>query len=443
METSSEHLTIQLHCRDALLCMDVPSVERELNALLRHQSRVDGYEASLRSVLGVLRGGKGAGPRPQPPAPEPAGSDGPEPEPEPRVSTQQERAATKRAQLLEAHPYVAEALEAGRITTEQAEAICKAALPDEVKRQLLAGALAQSTDATLVAIKEAIAAGDKADSEAKFRRQRANRSASWGKGDDGMYWIRALLDPVTGAPIIDALDALLTKETQANRTAKPTEIRTFAHMCADAVVAALTGEAKPGRGRVNITISADDLKQGKPGFTPEGAKVPNSVVIDLFDDAEILLWAREPASKTYSVWVADRLATKAQKQAITIRDGTCVWKDCDRRPSACDAHHLIEHSNGGPTAVENLALLCPNHHRQLHRMGATLHHGTGDHQWRLIDQTGRVIAVWTNPAPAHETAAHETAAHEAPAHEAAAHEAAAHEKTTQRSNATDPLKLLV
>jgi hypothetical protein len=71
METPSEHLTIQLHCRDALLSMDVPSVERELSALLRHQSRVDGYEASLRSVLGVLRGGKGAGPRPQPPQPEP------------------------------------------------------------------------------------------------------------------------------------------------------------------------------------------------------------------------------------------------------------------------------------------------------------------------------------------------------------------------------------
>jgi hypothetical protein len=395
--------------------------------------RVDGYEASLRSVLGVLRGGKGAGPRPQPPQPEPpagsgSGSDGPEPEPEPRASSQQERAATKRAQLLEAHPYVAAALEAGRITTEQAEAICKAALPDEVKKQLLAGALGQSTDATLIAIKEAIAAADKADSEAQFRRQRANRSASWGKGDDGMYWIRALLDPVTGAPIIDALDGLLTKETQANRNAKSTEIRTFAHMCADAFVAALTGEAKAGRGRVNITISADDLRQGKPGFTPEGAKVPNRVVLDLFDDAEILLWAREPASKTYSMWVADRLATKAQKQAITIRDGTCVWKDCDRRPSACDAHHLIEHANGGPTAVENLALLCPNHHRQLHRMGATLHHGSGDHQWRLIDQTGRVISTWTNPAPAHETTAHETTAHET---------------TAQRSNATGPLKLIV
>ncbi len=83
---------IQLHCRDALLSMDVPSVERELSALMRHQSRVDGYEASLRSVLGVLRGGKGAGPRPQPPQPEPPSDgpdDGPAPEPEPRASTQQ------------------------------------------------------------------------------------------------------------------------------------------------------------------------------------------------------------------------------------------------------------------------------------------------------------------------------------------------------------------
>jgi hypothetical protein len=404
METASEQLTIQLHHRDVLLSMDVPSVERELNILLRDKSRVDGYEATLRSALGVLRGGKGAGPRPQPPQPEPP-TDGPEPEPEPRVSSRQERAATARAQLLESHPDVAAALQAGRITTEQADAICKAQLSQDVKKQLLVGALSEPTDATLLAIKAATDAGDKADSEAKFRRQRTNRSASWGKGDDGMYWIRALLDPVTGAPIINALDALLTKETQTNRTAGPTELRTFAHMSADALAAALNGQTKQGRSRVNITLSFDDLKAGKPGFTPEGAKVPNSVVLDLFDDAEILLWAREPGSKTYSMWVADRLATPAQKQAITIRDGTCVWKDCDRRPSACDAHHLIEHANGGPTAVENLALLCPTHHRQLHRMGVSLQHGTNDHEWQLRDpHTGRVTVTWTNPAPAHQTA---------------------------------------
>ena len=38
----------------------------------------------------------------------------------------------------------------------------------------------------------------------------------------------------------------------------------------------------------------------------------------------------------------------------------------DRPPRWTDAHHIIHWSNGGPTELPNLALLCGYHHRLTH-----------------------------------------------------------------------------
>ena len=46
---------------------------------------------------------------------------------------------------------------------------------------------------------------------------------------------------------------------------------------------------------------------------------------------------------------------------------------CDRPPAWCEAHHLRHWLHGGPTDLENLALLCRAHHRAVHEGG-----------WRLV-----------------------------------------------------------
>ncbi len=38
----------------------------------------------------------------------------------------------------------------------------------------------------------------------------------------------------------------------------------------------------------------------------------------------------------------------------------------------CDAHHLIERSQGGPTSLDNLVLLCRRHHVLWHLGKLTL-----------------------------------------------------------------------
>jgi hypothetical protein len=89
-----------------------------------------------------------------------------------------------------------------------------------------------------------------------------------------------------------------------------------------------------------------------------------------------------------------RVVQPAQRTALAIRDGGCVFPGCDRPPAWCEAHHLVHWLHGGPTDLANLALLCRAHHRAVHEGG-----------WRLArDPDGRLTATPPHrrpqPAPA-------------------------------------------
>ena len=64
---------------------------------------------------------------------------------------------------------------------------------------------------------------------------------------------------------------------------------------------------------------------------------------------------------------------------MIARDRHCTFPGCAQRPAACQVHHLLARSRGGPTALGNLALLCPFHHLiAIHRWGWSLTlHGDG------------------------------------------------------------------
>jgi hypothetical protein len=80
---------------------------------------------------------------------------------------------------------------------------------------------------------------------------------------------------------------------------------------------------------------------------------------------------------------ATRVVSAAQRAALVVRDGGCAFSGCDRPPAWCDAHHLVHWLHGGPTDLDNLALLCRAHHRAVHEGG-----------WRLgRDPDGRLTAT--------------------------------------------------
>jgi HNH endonuclease len=79
---------------------------------------------------------------------------------------------------------------------------------------------------------------------------------------------------------------------------------------------------------------------------------------------------------------ATRVVQPAQRSALAVRDGGCVFPDCARPLAWCEGHHLVPWLEGGPTDLPNLALLCRAHHRAVHEGG-----------WRLVrGPDGRLTA---------------------------------------------------
>jgi len=88
-----------------------------------------------------------------------------------------------------------------------------------------------------------------------------------------------------------------------------------------------------------------------------------------------------------------RVVSPAQRSALAVRDGGCVVAGCHRPLAWCEAHHVRHWLDGGPTDLDNLALLCRAHHRAIHDGG-----------WRLIrGPDGRFTA--TPPYRKHRTLA--------------------------------------
>jgi len=58
------------------------------------------------------------------------------------------------------------------------------------------------------------------------------------------------------------------------------------------------------------------------------------------------------------------------RKAVIQRDRKCRFPGCEQPPSVCQIHHLIPWSQGGATALGNLAMFCRYHHIiVIHRWG--------------------------------------------------------------------------
>lgn len=77
-------------------------------------------------------------------------------------------------------------------------------------------------------------------------------------------------------------------------------------------------------------------------------------------------------------------------RALWIRDQGCVHPGCGRR-RRLQAHHVVHWAHGGPTALDNLLLLCRYHHRAVHRGDIDVRLDAG--QARVVLTGGSQLAV--------------------------------------------------
>jgi hypothetical protein len=58
------------------------------------------------------------------------------------------------------------------------------------------------------------------------------------------------------------------------------------------------------------------------------------------------------------------------RKAVIARDKGCAWPGCNRRPAACDVHHVKHKRHGGKTSSTDCVMLCQYHHDVcIHRLG--------------------------------------------------------------------------
>jgi hypothetical protein len=309
--------------------------------------------------------------------------------------TARERVRVARA--LGALPLISAALGRGELSYAKVRALTRIATPDN-EVQLLG--LARAGTASQV---ERIVQGwrrvdRQAEADEAARRHRS-RSLTVSHDDDGMVIIRGRLEPEAGALLLRALEAALEGEyqkaqdaagdladelpagsaTMGTPTTDPTgEGPTPAQRQADALVllaeSALRHGLDPGapaeRYHVVLHVDAPVLADPEaPGQSvlEDGVRVPAGTSERLACDASRVVMRHDAEGHVLDVGRRTRTISPALRRALLHRDRGCRFPGCGRR--FVQGHHLRHWAQGGPTSLDNVALLCRCHHRAVHEEG--------------------------------------------------------------------------
>jgi hypothetical protein len=208
---------------------------------------------------------------------------------------------------------------------------------------------------------------------------------------DGSASLRGELTPECAERLRGVFDALAAPAPETDGTKDP---RTSGQRRHDALLDALTrlclAGSLPAAGglatTVIVTVSEESLRTGRGlAETGHGALVPAG---------EALRWGGADQRIIYTRITSDgivtghtdtrRLFSENQRLAILARDGGCTFPGCDRPAAWTQVHHIIPWIEGGPTTIDNGAMICRFHHRNFERLG-----------WRCITHQGR--PAWIPP----------------------------------------------
>lgn len=233
--------------------------------------------------------------------------------------------------------------------------------------------------------REAAVEGD----EALHRRRRLHASLSF----LGMVRVDGDLDPETGETMLTALQAVLDSEARSGAQDDRTPAQRRADALGEICRQWLDREDRPSvageRPHVTVTVDAGSLATPEgpadggslaPGIGSSVGGVPvneldhagpvdPATVRRLACDASVMRVVMAGRSQPLDVGRRTPVVPPAMRRAVIARDRHCRFPGCDRPHTWCDAHHVVRWADGGPTAAQNLLLLCRRHHRKVHERG--------------------------------------------------------------------------
>jgi hypothetical protein len=144
----------------------------------------------------------------------------------------------------------------------------------------------------------------------------------------------------------------------------------------------------PETGGVPVTVlirtTVADLQDEKGGVavTSHGTQISTGKLLEMSGDAHFLSAVCSDTGGIMSYGRERRLASREQRFALAGRDGGCCFVGCDRPGAWCEVHHVIPWIRGGPTDIDNMALLCRYHHRHFETLGWEVFIQDGTPWWR-------------------------------------------------------------
>jgi hypothetical protein len=203
------------------------------------------------------------------------------------------------------------------------------------------------------------------------RRRRLHVSATLG----GMVRVDGDLDPLTGETLLTALHAVMDAEARSGDADGRTPPQRRADALGEVCRQWLDLEERPRiageRPHVTVTVSAEGLRR----HATTRAELDHTGPVDgdtarrLACDASLMRVVMGPRSEPLDVGRRTAVVPPGLRRAVVVRDRHCRFPGCDRPHRWCDAHHTRHWADGGPTALENLVLLCRRHHGWVHRTG--------------------------------------------------------------------------
>jgi hypothetical protein len=127
----------------------------------------------------------------------------------------------------------------------------------------------------------------------------------------------------------------------------------------------LTIVDRPPTATVMVRVDLDALLRG---HAEEGelceidgmGPVPVRMARDLMNDCYLRV-AFHRAGDIRAIHHANRTINSTLRTALVFRDTTCVIPGCGAR-TRLEIDHIVPFTDGGPTTLDNLCLLCHHHH---------------------------------------------------------------------------------
>jgi 5-methylcytosine-specific restriction protein A len=195
---------------------------------------------------------------------------------------------------------------------------------------------------------------------------------------DGGGRIKGRLDAPTFEAVARAVRSATAPETDADKPLGERQAEALAAVCEHALDDSYLPQQGGQRPHMTAVFDYDRLVERGRGATLEfGGYTPAAQLRRILCDACVTPAVLGGDGVPLDLGRTRRTASPAQRAALAARDGGCAHPGCDKTPSWCSAHHVIHWVDGGPTDLDNLVLLCLQHHIMVHESGWRIHMRNG------------------------------------------------------------------